>query len=205
MHYDTPPDAVQDQFLLGDRVLVAPVLEKGAVRREVWLPPGTWTHWLTGHEYEGGRSVVVDAPLAVTPMFVRDGTALFVAEPGRNAEETLGGPLSLEVYPPSSGSIGAGSLFLDDGESDSASRFVLDVIMRDAGRSLRLVLERRVDSFAPQQRYLELRVPQAYQSVVVDGVRVKLRCDADGPTGRPRSMASARVPLGTVEIVCELR
>jgi alpha-glucosidase len=203
MHYDTPLGAVHDQFLLGDRVLVAPVLEKGAVQRQVWLPPGTWTHWLTGHEYKGERRIVVDAPLAMTPMFVRDGTALFVAEPGRNAEETLGGPLSLEVYPPSPGSIGAGSLFLDDGESDSALRFVLDVTMRDAEGSLRLGLQRRVDSFAPEQRHLELRVPRRYRSVVVDGTRFELRCEVDGPTGRRSQMAYARIPLAALDIVCE--
>jgi alpha-glucosidase len=203
MHYDTPLGAVQDQFLLGDRVLVAPVLEKGAVQREVWLPPGTWTHWLTGQEYEGGRRIVVDAPLAMTPMFVRDGTALFVAKPGRNAEETLGGPLSLEVYPPSPGSIGTGSLFLDDGESDSASRFVLDVTMREAQGQLRLGLESRVDSFAPKQRHLELRMPRAYRSVVVAGARAELQCGADASTDRRLAMASARIPLGAYEIVCE--
>ncbi|EFK95759.1 Alpha-glucosidase, family 31 of glycosyl hydrolase, partial [sediment metagenome] len=122
MHYDTPPGVARDQFLLGDRVLVAPVFEKGAGQREVWLPSGAWTHWLTGQVQEGGRSVTVDAPLGLTPIFMRDGTALFVAQAGRNAEETLRNPMSLEVYPPSPGTVGGGSLFLDDGESESGAR-----------------------------------------------------------------------------------
>jgi hypothetical protein len=140
----------------------------------------------------------------MTPMFVRDGTALFVAKPGINAEETLRGPLSLEVYPPSPGSIGTGSLFLDDGESDSAARFVLDVTMREAGGQLRLDLERRIDSFAPRQRHFELRLPQHYRSIAVDGVQVELQPDVDGQTGRRSTRGSARVPLAALEIVCEL-
>jgi alpha-glucosidase len=203
MHFDTPPGSAEDQFLLGEHVLVAPVLEKGAVQREVWLPPGRWTHWLTGEAHEGGRCIVVDAPLAMTPMFVRDGTALFVAEPGINAEETLRGPLSLEVYPPSPGSIGTGSLFLDDGESDCTSRFLLDVTMREAGSSLRLGLEQSINSFAPKQRYLDLRVPPTYRSVVVDGTRVEFECRVDEPPGRRSAMASARIPLAALDIECE--
>ena len=203
MHYDTPRGVVRDQFLLGDRVLVAPVLEKGVAKRELWLPPGSWTHWLTGRAYEGGRRIVVDAPLAMTPIFIREGTALFVAEPGRNADETLRNPLSLEIYPPSSGAIGGGSLFLDHGESESASRFVLDVTVRDAGDVLRVGLERRVESFVPQQQYLELRLPPACRPVVADGVRVALQPGVDGAAGRRSAMGSARIPLTTREIVCE--
>ncbi|MCM2313496.1 MAG: glycoside hydrolase family 31 protein, partial [Steroidobacteraceae bacterium] len=73
MHYDVPQGTAADQFLLGDRVLVAPVLEKGATRRDVWLPSGMWTQWLTGQVHVGGQAVIVDAPLAVTPIFIREG------------------------------------------------------------------------------------------------------------------------------------
>jgi alpha-glucosidase len=201
MHYDTPRGAVQDQFLLGDRVLVAPVLERGALRREVWLPPGTWTHWLTGKVHDGGQSVDVDAPLGLTPIFVREGMALWVAEPGRNAEETLRNPMSLEVYPPSPGGAGGGSLFVDDGESDRGARFVLDAALRRDGKALHIGLTRREQSFLPAQHDFELVLPTRYRAVSVDGKPVALRirrCPAGQPWG---ATVSARVPLAETEIV----
>ncbi|MEV0001514.1 TIM-barrel domain-containing protein [Micromonospora sp. NPDC050980] len=70
---------VDDAYLLGDRLLVAPVLEQGAVSRRVYLPAGHWIDWWTGQRHEGGRWVVADAPLERIPLFLRGGTALPLA------------------------------------------------------------------------------------------------------------------------------
>ena len=61
---------VRDEFLLGDRVLVAPVLAKGATRRSVIVPPGRWRAW-TGATVRGPRRIDVDAPLGALPYFER--------------------------------------------------------------------------------------------------------------------------------------
>ena len=61
---------VRDQFLLGDRVLVAPVLTKGATRRSVLVPPGRWRAW-TGTAVRGPGRIEVDAPLGALPYFER--------------------------------------------------------------------------------------------------------------------------------------
>jgi alpha-glucosidase len=63
---------VRDQFLLGDSVLVAPVLAKGAVRRTVQVPPGRWRAW-SGTVVRGPQRVDVDAPLGALPWFERVG------------------------------------------------------------------------------------------------------------------------------------
>jgi hypothetical protein len=202
MHFDTPDGAGPDQFMLGDRLMVAPVLEQGVTRRRVWLPPGTWTHWLTGQTYAGGPTIAVDAPLGMTPIFVRDGTALFVAEPGRNADETLRNPLSLEVHPPSLGAVGSGSLFLDDGESDLGARFVLDVNVRAEESRLCIGLERREQSFVPRQREFEVVLPPGYRSLSIDGVAVGLRPSGTAVDGRGAASVKARVPLSATEILC---
>jgi len=60
---------VSDQYMLGDSLLVAPVLTEGATSREVYLPPGTWFHVFTGEMHEGGATVTVDAPLGQPPVF----------------------------------------------------------------------------------------------------------------------------------------
>ncbi len=66
----------EDAFLLGDALLVAPVLEAGAVRREVRLPRGRWYDTATGRAYEGPAKVPADAPLERIPVFARAGAVV---------------------------------------------------------------------------------------------------------------------------------
>lgn len=56
-----------DQFMLGEELMVAPVLEKGATSRTVTFPKGKWKD-LNGNVYNGG-TVTIDAPLEVLPIF----------------------------------------------------------------------------------------------------------------------------------------
>lgn len=62
---------VMDQFLIGDRLLVAPVVEKGVVRKEVTFPKGTWKGM--GKTFTGPTKAVVEAPLSVLPWFEQQG------------------------------------------------------------------------------------------------------------------------------------
>lgn len=62
-------EKVSDCFMLGDRVLAAPVLKKGAVSRTVKLPSGWSWKFVDGTIYQGGTTVTVDAPIEVLPYF----------------------------------------------------------------------------------------------------------------------------------------
>jgi alpha-D-xyloside xylohydrolase len=64
---------VEDQFCFGPDVLVAPVTELGARRREVYLPRrSAWRHAVTGERFGGGESHEAESPLEWIPVFVRD-------------------------------------------------------------------------------------------------------------------------------------
>lgn len=65
--------AVSDQWMLGDAVLVAPVLTEGARTRRVVLPDGCWRYAPTGRRHQGGQTVRVGAGLGTLPYFVRCG------------------------------------------------------------------------------------------------------------------------------------
>jgi alpha-glucosidase (family GH31 glycosyl hydrolase) len=74
-----------DQFMLGDRIIVAPVVTEGALSRTVHLPEGIFYSLdgrLTLTIPEGGREVVVDAPLTECPAFVPAGTVLSLLPDG---------------------------------------------------------------------------------------------------------------------------
>ena len=62
----------EDAYLLGDDILVAPLLEEDAVSREVYLPGGIWYDFFTGTEYRGGRTVSAGGN-GKLPVFTRNG------------------------------------------------------------------------------------------------------------------------------------
>lgn len=76
LFYMYPEDAacweVEDEYMYGPDVLVAPVLYEGQTSRSVYLPKGEdWTESFTGREHAGGQRIVADTPLDVIPVFVR--------------------------------------------------------------------------------------------------------------------------------------
>ena len=65
---------VEDQYMFGPDLLVAPVMEAGATEREIYLPKGaTWTDAYTKKVYEGGQKITVPAPIDIIPVMIRDG------------------------------------------------------------------------------------------------------------------------------------
>ncbi|MGV9255154.1 glycoside hydrolase family 31 protein [Streptomyces sp. NPDC003697] len=98
----------EDAFLLGDCLLVAPVLGPGTGRRAVRLPRGRWYDTATERAYEGPSQVLVDAPLSRIPVLVRAGAVL----PVRGGD----GGLELEVWAPARGRTGGGAVVRDAGD-----------------------------------------------------------------------------------------
>jgi alpha-glucosidase len=68
--------AVDDQFMLGSHLLVAPVLEAEAVRRRIILPAGVWHDFWSTQSYTGGGEVDYPAPLERLPILVRGGAVV---------------------------------------------------------------------------------------------------------------------------------
>ena len=88
-----------DEFMLGDRMLISPVVEQGAGEKLVYLPEGVWYDYWTGEALTGGQSYIRKAPLAVCPVFVKAG-AVIPKYPvrdhvGKEKDELL----ILEAYP----------------------------------------------------------------------------------------------------------
>jgi sulfoquinovosidase len=78
MWLDAPGDreaiAQDQQWLLGEDVLVAPVVKEGATSRRVWFPGGCWQHGETAERFTGRGEQAVAAPLTRLPWFVRCGS-----------------------------------------------------------------------------------------------------------------------------------
>jgi alpha-D-xyloside xylohydrolase len=63
-------------YLLGEDLYAAPVVQPAVTRREVYIPTGTWVHWITRVAYTGPARVTVDAPLGQPMLFVRQGAVI---------------------------------------------------------------------------------------------------------------------------------
>ena len=65
---------IDDEYMFGPDILVAPVLSEGAESRKVYLPEGTkWRESSTGRVYDGGQTASANAPIDIIPVFIRDG------------------------------------------------------------------------------------------------------------------------------------
>ena len=96
---DAKARQARHEYMFGPEFLVAPVVDENT-RRPVYLPAGSWVDYWTGATLAGGRTVVVDAPLDVVPVYVRAGavipkipedvmTLVPAAESGNNAVKTM--------------------------------------------------------------------------------------------------------------------
>jgi alpha-D-xyloside xylohydrolase len=71
---------VEDQFLFGPDILVAPISTAGATSREVYLPAGRrWVDVRSGETFDGGTTITSPAPIESIPVFVAENAAVLGA------------------------------------------------------------------------------------------------------------------------------
>ena len=85
LFYDFPRDRtaweIEDEYMFGSDLLVAPVMRAGERERRVYLPEGArWTEVWTGTSYGGGTTTTVAAPLDRIPLFAKDDAVLPILE-----------------------------------------------------------------------------------------------------------------------------
>jgi alpha-glucosidase len=115
--------SIDDAFLLGDQVLVYPILQEGQRSRSVTLPKGDWYHFWNDQRLKG--QVTLEAPLEQIPVLIKAGTILPTEEshsynllPNKNSNEKV---LILHVYPPTEG-MSKSTLYSDIGDGYDVSR-----------------------------------------------------------------------------------
>jgi alpha-glucosidase/alpha-D-xyloside xylohydrolase len=116
LHYPDDAEAVKlgDEYLWGRDLLVAPVVEKGAKARRLYLPAGDWYDWWTGEKVEGKRWLERPVDLATMPIYARAG-AIIPLDPVRQyTAQAVTAPTTLQIY---RGADGRFVLYDDDGKS----------------------------------------------------------------------------------------
>jgi alpha-glucosidase len=103
-----------DEFLFGDDLLVAPVLQEGQTERDVYLPKGDWFNYWTGQKYDGAQTVHLSVTLDSIPMFVRGGGFIFRQPVVQSTSQMAGNSLRILIAPSNESE---SSLYEDNGET----------------------------------------------------------------------------------------
>jgi alpha-glucosidase len=120
---------VDDAFMLGDALLIAPVLKEGARTRTVRLPKGEWYAFGTDRIFEGGAEVEIDAPLQSVPVLARAGSIV---------ADVRGRALTLHVHRPEGDSACGSVLYMDAGDGYGGSRVDRFDLQRQSSDGYRL-------------------------------------------------------------------
>ncbi len=117
--FQTDPDThtIDDQFMLGDSLLVAPIVAQGSTSRRVYLPEGTWYHYSTGTCVSGPATVEIEAGLEEVPLVARGGSVVPMWPPTLHVEQMVD-TLVLHIFPGN----GTSLLYEDDGHSQEHRR-----------------------------------------------------------------------------------
>ncbi len=174
---------VQDAFLLGDALLVAPVIEEGADNREITLPEGSWYGLFDDRVYQGPGQISVAAPIERIPILVRGGQVL----PMGGTDETTGSSslITLHLYAPPDGD-GGGMLYSDAGDGYGPARVNRFRLRREANDLFLSWEHEGAYPFPYEAVTLQLHGMIARRAFV-DGVKVP--CDGGRIRTRPFSQA----------------
>jgi alpha-glucosidase (family GH31 glycosyl hydrolase) len=160
LHYADDPAAAArgDEYLYGRDILVAPVVEKGATSRTLYLPRGAWYDFWTNERHDGGREITRAVDLSTMPLYVRAGAVIPMGPLKQYTGEQVDGPLSLTVFP---GVDGRSFVYEDDGETFDFRRgefMRLDIQWNDAPQRLVLQLAGGSKMLRPGGIPLEIRL-----------------------------------------------
>jgi len=190
---------LNDEFMVGNDLLIAPIISRGSVNRQVYLPAGS--NWFAYQDASaplpaanaGGQSFNWYAPVDVVPMYVRAGTII----PRRELEQYVGQlpvcPLTFECYP---GPNGFYELYLDDkiGVGYQKGKYRLTTIAQTTVAGSRTVTATRTqDEFTPKEPFFYISLLQSTHAkgVTVNGL---LAPDLTAATDQAGATALAASP-----------
>jgi alpha-glucosidase (family GH31 glycosyl hydrolase) len=174
LHFADDPIAVArgDQYMFGPDLLVAPVVEKGATRRRLYLPRGRWRDFWSGALLEGGREIERPVDLATLPLYVRAGAVLPLGPIKQFSGEHSEEPITLLIHP---GADGEGMLYEDDGASFACRDGAFTHIgFRWADAARRIEIHALHGTPAPRNFTLRLAGEEGVHSCAFDGKSITL-------------------------------
>ncbi|MGC4074230.1 MAG: glycoside hydrolase family 31 protein [Nibricoccus sp.] len=176
LEYPTDAESadVDDVFLFGRDLLVAPVIRPSQTHRGTYLPPGEWFDYWTSQSVPGGKRHYFEVTLTSLPLYVRAGGFLFHQPVVQHTGEMPGQPFIVTAYPGAESS--EASFYEDDGETlaHKNGHFARRTVTQQrTTTSVRLILSATKGDYRPAPRDLVLRLilrpDQSPRTITIDG------------------------------------
>jgi len=154
---DTKVLNIGDQFMFGPSLMVSPVYEYKALKRQVYLPSSSnWYDLSTGKFYTGGQTVQADAPISKIPVFVKEGSIIPVGPDIQYAVEKPAGAITLYVY---TGQNGSFDLYEDENVNYNYEKGLyatITVSYNDRTKVLTIGKRKGIYAGMPEQRIFQI-------------------------------------------------
>ena len=170
--YDPELFNANDEFMWGDEILVAPVLEKGATSRKLYLPEGSWFNLISDAQEMGGAWLDYKVDSTNIPVFVKEGSfiPMFESEHIKSTSDYNGKELTIKYYPSLKGS--SYTMFDDDGTTNNTMAKGRYELLKFEGLSKEGEIKIKISSgnnAAPTSRKLKFVLPVQYKVLSVNG------------------------------------
>ncbi len=170
-HYpdDERAYSVTDEYLFGENMLIAPVVESQKDKRTVYLPKGKWYDFDYDYVYEGGREYEVYAPQNRIPVFIKAGGIIPMTDDILNTRELDFGKLEAEIYPDGKSTA---RIYADDGVTDnylSGEYTVTEITCEETDDNITIRLSPNNDKFPLREFIAHIHMSKAPEDIRLNG------------------------------------
>jgi alpha-glucosidase len=183
IEYPDDPEtfSLNSQFLFGKELLIAPVMEQGAVSKKIYLPEGEWIDFNhVQDKFHGKQWIEYPVTLETTPVFVKQGSVIPTMPVMQYIGEKKNAPVWFEVFPASAGQSATFTLYEDDGETnnykkDSCRRTEVKCKTLKEAWNLSIQYQGERGSYTEADRNFGIRIhlDQAPQSITIKSAKLK--------------------------------
>ncbi|MFH0919086.1 MAG: TIM-barrel domain-containing protein [Fibrobacterota bacterium] len=182
------------QFMVGDNVLVAPVLKVKDEVKRVYLPKGDWIEMNTLTRYDGGKWTLVEAPLHRIPWFLKEGGMVPMQEVQQYVGEKKIEQTEVWVFPAKKS---VSSLYEDDGVSygyEKGESTLTDLVCETKAGVIELSVSRSKEGFSPARKHWLFKIfcNSKSGSVMLDRKKLEAAPSAEALTNKPSGFHFAK-------------
>ncbi|WP_188454196.1 glycoside hydrolase family 31 protein [Virgibacillus oceani] len=175
MEYPNDPKTynINDQFMIGDNVIVAPILAPSVTDRAVYLPAGEWVDLANGDVYEGEKTHLVHAEIEHLPVFVKNGTAIVRGDWTSNMDKTSS-QVTIDIFAENIDESYRFTYYDDDGETfayENGEFVLLDMEVITSHDTVAVKVLTQNGNYVPSYKQLQIRIHglKDGQTVTING------------------------------------
>ncbi len=146
------------QFMIGENLLIAPVLTEKSDFKKLYLPEGNWHYIPTNKYYTGGQWIILEVPLNTIPMFLKEGGIIPIQEVQQYVGEKNIEELEFHIYPAVKSTY---TLYEDDGISydyEKGNYSLTNVTCENTDKSINISVKKEYNGYKNSRKYYLLTI-----------------------------------------------